>query len=133
MAPTLQDEYEDFFGGLGLVGTCFYKFINMFRIEIDEDKGTIFFGKSAEDDDLDVEFAAKLRTWLKDQKRWIRDVKHKASAAICKRRMWFLLSKFIDEGIFATHELGKIMYYMDSTWELMRSGSDESTQGTAIM
>ena len=133
MAPTLQDEYEDFFGGLGLVGTCFYKFINSFRIEIDDDKGTIFFGKSAEDDDLDVEFAAKLRTLLKDQKRWIRDVKHKAPMAICKRRMWFLLSKFIDEGIFATNELGKIMYYMDSTWELMRSGSDESTQGTAIM
>jgi AAA+ ATPase superfamily predicted ATPase len=131
-SSSLQDEYEDFFSGLGVVGTGFYKFINSFRIEIEDDKATIFFGKSAEDNELDVDFAARLRTWLKDQKRWIRDMKNKAPLSICKRRMWFLMSKFIDEGIFTTGELGKIMYYMDSTWELMSSTADESNLGKTI-
>ena len=129
---SLQEEYDDFFGGLGVIGTGFYKFINSFSIEINEGAATIFFGKSAEDSELDVAFASRLRTWLKEQKRWVRDMKNKAPLAICKRRMWFLVSKFIDEGIFTTGELGKIMYYMDSTWELMRSESDENSLGKTI-
>lgn len=117
--PPLQDEYDDFFNGLGPIGAGFYKFINSFRIEIEGDNATIYFGKSAEDDELDAEFAARLRTWLKDQKRWIRSEQKKAPLHVCKRRMWFLLSKLIDEGIFTSAELGKIMYFMDSTWVMM--------------
>jgi AAA+ ATPase superfamily predicted ATPase len=121
---SLQEEYDDFFSGLGPVGTGFYKFINSFRIEIEGDDATIYFGKSAEDGELDAEFATRLRNWLKDQKKWIRSEQKKAPLNICKRRMWFLLSKFIDEGIFTSAELGKIMYFMDSTWEMMRDGSE---------
>ena len=116
----LQEEYDDFFGGLGPVGTGFYKFINSFRIEIEGDSATIYFGKSAEDDELDTEFAAELRTWLKDQKKWVRAEQKKVDLVICKRRMWFLVTKFIDEGIFSCAELGKVMYYMDTCFEVMR-------------
>jgi hypothetical protein len=119
---SLQEEYDDYFNGLGPIATGFYTFIHSFRIILEGENATLYFGKSAEDGDLDVAFATRLRVWLKEQKKWIRSEQTNASLQACKQRMWFLVSRFIEEGIFTSSQLGKIMYFMDVTWEMMCSG-----------
>jgi hypothetical protein len=112
---SLQEEYDDFFGGLGAIGTAYYKFITMFRVEVDDASAsaTINFGKSAIDEELNIEVGKRLRIWLKEQKRWINTEKKAVPATLCKRRMWFFVSKLLEEGIFSGSQQSRIIVWMD--------------------
>ena len=115
MSSSLQDECDSPFSDLGFVGATYLKFISLFQTDEYEDETmSISFGKHIEDSEVDVDLAKNIRTWLKEQKRWIRDVGKKASPDLCIRRMWFIVSKCIEQGIFTTAEQGNIIRYMNS-------------------
>jgi hypothetical protein len=92
-----------------------YKFFDMFRVEISEDKSsqsaTVWFGKSYEDDEVPVLVAKQVRAYVKDQKRAIRENPMGYDGAEGRRKIFWLLTMIQEHGIFSPSHQGKIMTY----------------------
>lgn len=114
----LEAEYKDFLEGLGDHGSAFYKFFDLFKINLGESvedgmtRG-LHYGKQASDSSLSDEQLRALKSYLKLQRSWIRKEKLNASKAECRRRMWFWTQKLMELGAFDRPTRRDIMYWMD--------------------
>lgn len=91
-----------------------FKFFDMIRIETGDEKAqtaTIRFGKSYEDEEVPVSLARQIRSYVKDQKRKIRDAPHAYTAEEGRQKIFWILSMFIEHGVFSPSEQSKIMTY----------------------
>lgn len=117
----LQAEYKDFFEGLGQVGTHTYKFFDLFRVNLgtgEDDQGNklvkgLHWSKDASDETLTDEQLKELKSYLKQQKSWVRKEQTKISASECRRRMLFFVQKLLELGAFTRGERREIMFWMD--------------------
>ncbi len=91
-----------------------FKFFDMIRVEFsDEEQHTaiVRFGKSYEDDDVPVLIAKQIRSYVKDQKKAIRDNPIGFTAEEGRQKIFWIISMFIQHGVFSPSVQNKIMTY----------------------
>lgn len=123
----LQAEYDDFLNGLGDHGAAFFKFFELFSINLGDEEGLrkgLHYGKQASDSSLSDEQLRALKTYLKSQKSWMRKQKKDAKHADCRRRMWFWTQKLIEFGAFDRPTRRDITYWMDVCMERSYEGCE---------
>jgi hypothetical protein len=116
--PDFQEEYQDYYQGLGEPGMVYLMFLNAWSVKIpgeeeEDQEATVKFGKRIEDEEVPRELAFQLRKWLKEQKTWIRKEQKSASYSEIKRRLWWLSAKMIENGIFQDREQRTVLVWMD--------------------
>ena len=125
----LQAEYDDFLNGLGDHGAAFFKFFDLFKINLGDSiedgmtKG-IHYGKQASDASLPDEQLRALKSYLKAQRSWIRKQQVNADKTECRRRIWFWTQKLIEFGAFDRPTRRDITYWMDVCMERSYEGCD---------
>ena len=113
----LSQEFAEGLEALGYKGLVFYKFINMVSVKIREDEAIIRFGPTLACSYSNLPNAELLRAYLKEQKEWIREQGAKAPHREMLRRMWWLLQKMIDFGIWSIQDQKYIVYWYDTSTE----------------
>jgi hypothetical protein len=91
-----------------------YKFFDMIRVELGDEKqpnATVHFGKIYEDDEVPREIAKQIRSYVKEQKRAIRDNPRGFSPEEGRQKVFWILTMFLQHGIFP-HVIGKIQTYV---------------------
>lgn len=117
----LQAEYKDFFEGLGQAATLTYKFFDLFRVNLgngEDDQGNklvkgLHWSKDASDDTLSDDHLKELKSYLKQQKSWLRKEQTRVSVSECRRRMWFFVQKLLELGAFTRGERREMILWMD--------------------
>jgi hypothetical protein len=118
----LQAEYKDFFEGLGDVGTYTYKFFDLFRVNLGNGEGEhgeklvkgLHWSKDASEEELTDEQLRELKSYLKQQKSWLRKEQKAVKHTECRRRMWFFLQKLLELGAFTRGERREMILWMDN-------------------
>lgn len=113
----LSQEYAEGFEALGHNGLVFYKFMSMVSVKIRDEEAHIKFGPLLTCTYPNVGKAEILRDYLKEQKEWIREQGRGAPVREMIRRMWWLLQKMIDFGIWTIHDQKYIVYWYDTCVE----------------
>lgn len=137
----LDAEYKDFFEGLGDHGTAFFKFFDLFRINLGDAKEEgmsrgLHFGKQASDSSLSDEQLRALKSYQKAQRSWARKEQKNANRAECRRRMWFWCQKLIEIGAFDRSTRREIVLWMDFAMERTMEGCEvriESAEGKFVV
>lgn len=121
-APPLSmtEEYSAIFEELSETGAAFWKFFDMFRIQTENEGSNVkgvSFGKiglwtAATDEQL-----KELKTYWKEQKKWIRKEGKGASAAECRRRMWFFMTRVLEWNMFNVYIRREIYWWFDTCEE----------------
>jgi hypothetical protein len=88
-----------------------FKFFDMIRVELGEETATVRFGKSYEDEEVPVPLAKQIRSYVKDQKREIRDNPRAYTADEGRQKIFWILSMFLEHGVFSPSHQSKIMTY----------------------
>lgn len=117
-----QAEYNDFFEGLGSVGTYTYKFFDLFKLNLgngEDEKGNklvkgLHWSKDASEEELTDEQLKELKTYLKQVKSWIRKEQKNIKPNECRRKMWFFLQKLLEMGAFTRGERREMILWMDN-------------------
>ncbi len=104
-------EEETVYETFNRAAAAIYKFFDMVRVEISDNQATVSFGKSYEDDEVPVQIAKQVRTFVKEQKRKIRENPLGYDAAEGRRKLFWLLTMFEEHGIFSPSHQTKIMFY----------------------
>ena len=108
-------EEEALYETFNRAAAALYKFYDMFRVEIPEDRSsqyaTLWFGKSYEDDEVPISVAKQVRAYVKDQKRALRDNPMGYDAAEGRRKAFWLLTMLEEHGIFSPSHQSKIMIF----------------------
>jgi len=119
---SFSDEYDAIFQELGDIGAAFWKFFGMFKIQTEvEDSNVkgVSFGKvgiwtAGTDDQL-----KELKTYWKDQRKWIKKEGLHANMAECRRRMWFFVSRILEWDMFHVNIRREIYWWFDTCEERM--------------
>jgi hypothetical protein len=86
-----------------------YKFLDLFKVSLKEDKG-LYWGKQAVDKNLTDEELLAFKNYLKAKKTEVRkDVK----VQDCGKIIWFLYQKILEHGAFDLNVRREIRSYMD--------------------
>ena len=117
-----QAEYKDFFEGLGVTATYTYKFFDLFRVNLgngEDEKGNklvkgLHWSKDCSEEGLSDEQLRELKSYLKQQKTWLRKEQTQIKASECRRRMWFFVQKLLEFGAFTRGERREIILWMDN-------------------
>ncbi len=107
MTTAIHQEYEEGFDTLGTSGVVFYKFFSLFSARED----TVKFSRRIVDDDVDTDVVAEFRAYIKEQKEWVREKRQ--SPQEMKQRMWWIVEKIIENGIFSPGEQKHAMFWLD--------------------
>lgn len=107
MSSAIHQEYEEGFDTLGPAGAVFFKFFTLFSAKDD----TVKFGRKIIDDTVDQKVVSEIRYYLKVQREWIRD--ENPSPAEMARRMWWIVEKILEYGIFTTSDQKHVMIWLD--------------------
>jgi hypothetical protein len=103
----IQEEYETGIETLGFPGMVYYKFLSMFSVK----SGTVSFG-TLPPAEIDPETASTLRSYIKQQKEWLRNEKQTNKAEM-RRRIWWVVQKILDYKVFAEKGQCYIMFWLD--------------------
>ena len=108
----MQTEYENGLDSLGPNGMIYYKFVSLFRA-----KGqTVSYGKLFTHENVSLEIVEDIRVWLKAQKEWIQT---SPPSREMKHRMWWLVQKVMDYGLFDGTAQRHILFWYDSCTEAL--------------
>ena len=90
-----------------------YKWFDLIKVELPEGSqtATVHFGKSFEDDQVPKEVAKEIRAYVKEQKRTIRENPRGFGPEEGRRKIFWLLTMFLQHGVFAGCGIGKIETY----------------------
>jgi hypothetical protein len=125
---SFQLEYEEGHDTLTDAGVVFFKFFSLLSVRIHgEDDISVRFGRNILDDTVSLDTAQKLKAFLKEQKEWIRGQGKRVSLLEVKRRMWWLVEKILELGIFTTSEQKHIMIWLDICLDQCELGQSRST------
>lgn len=108
----MQAEFDEGFETLGANAMIAYKFFSLFRA-----KGTeISYGKLFTHKSVDPEIVDDIRAWLKAQKEWLRTRPAKREIEL---RMWWLVQKVTELGLFDALGQRHILFWYDSCTEAL--------------
>ena len=113
----LAKEYAEGFDALGHKGLVFYKFMSMISVKIREGDALLKFGPNLSCNYFNLEHAECLRAYLKEQKEWIRVEGRNASPREMLARMWWVLQKMVDYGMWSIQDQKYIVYWYDTCTE----------------
>ena len=92
-----------------------YKWFDLIRVEFSSDEtqktATVQFGKLAEDTTVPIALAKQIRTYVKTQKKAIRENPRGFTPEEGRQKIFWLLTMFVEHGIFADHGMGKFQTY----------------------
>lgn len=117
----LHQEYAEGLDALGPRGLVFYKFFSMVSVKIREEEALLKFGPNLTCTYPNVENAERLRIYVKEQKEWIRVQGRNATSRDMISRMWWLLQKMIDYGMWSIQDQKYIVYWYDTCTEQFTS------------
>lgn len=103
----IEEEYTSGIETLGFPGMVYYKFLSMFQVKA----GTISFGVVAPVE-IDPEIASTLRSYIKQQKEWLRQEK-RTNRAEMRQRIWWVVQKVLDYKLFNEKGQCYMMYWLD--------------------
>ena len=103
----MDTEYDEGLATLSFPAMVYYKFLSTFHV----DDTTLSFGvvKTSVPPDVSAEF----RSYLKGQKRWVRDTKRPPRQEI-RQRMWWIVQKIVDAKVFTESQQKYIMCWQES-------------------
>jgi hypothetical protein len=107
MNSVIHQEYEEGFDTLGPAGAVFFKFFSLFSAKDD----TVKFGRNIADDEVEPKAVAEIRAYLKQQKEWVRE--ERRLPVEMSRRMWWIVEKIIEYGVFTSSDQKHIMIWLD--------------------
>lgn len=119
---SMLEEYDAMFEELGDIGAAFWKFFDMFRIQTDTDGANIkgvTFGKVGKWSAATDEQLKELKTYWKEQRKWIKKEGRGAQSNECMRRMWFFVSRVMEWDMFHVNIRKEIYWYFDTCEERM--------------
>jgi hypothetical protein len=101
-----------------------YKWFDLIKVDLQEGslKASVYFGKAFEDDEVPKEVAKQIRSYVKDQKRAIRENPRGFSPEEGRRKIFWLLTMFLQHGVFPRC-IGKIETY--ATFVYCQTKEDE--------
>lgn len=117
---SMTDEYSAMFEDLGDTGSAFWKFFDMFRVHIEPENGvakglhfsTMGVWSTGTDEQL-----KELKSYWKDQRKWIKKEGKAAKPSECRRRMWFFVSKVLEWNMFHINTRKEIYWWFDTCEE----------------
>ena len=112
MSSSLHQEYEEGVDALG-AGMVFYKFFSLLTVKTVGEETTVRFGRGIVDEDVSRDVATRLKDYVKEQKEWVRENGRDVSLKECQRRMWWLVEKILEFGVFTSAEQKHIMIWLD--------------------
>lgn len=93
-------------------------FFAMVSVKLEEDEAEVSFGKSYVDDEVPVPVAARLKQFVRETRRWLREHADRETtedgrsvASLVRRKMFWFVTECFQEGIFTAVQQGKIMTY----------------------
>lgn len=109
----IEDEYTSGIETLGFPGMVYFKFLSMFQVKVskDDSPSTVSFGVVTPAN-LDTESAATLRSYIKQQKEWLRQEK-RTNRAEMRQRIWWVVQKILDYKLFTEKGQCYMMYWLD--------------------
>lgn len=103
----IEEEYLSGIETLGFPGMVYYKYLSMFSVK----SNTISFGVTAPVT-IDTDTASTLRTYIREQKEWLRGEKQTNKAEM-RRRIWWVVQKILDYKLFTEKGQCYMMYWLD--------------------
>lgn len=111
-------EYEEGVDALGIAGTIYFKFLSLFSVKIrGEDECIVKFGSLFTNTSL--RNAEDLKSFLKEQKEWVRETRGKFPTEM-RMRLWWVVQKCLDLGLFTASEQKFIILWLDGCNEQIR-------------
>jgi hypothetical protein len=109
----IQEEYISGMQTLGFPGMVYYKYLSMFSVKVskDDSPSTVSFG-TLTPVTLDTETASTLRSYIKQQKEWLRE-EQQTNKAELRRRIWWIVQKILDYKLFTEKGQCYMMYWLD--------------------
>ena len=107
MDSAIHREYVEGFDTLGPQGAVFFKFFSLFSAKED----TVKFGRNIMDDEIDQKVVSEIRFYIKQQREWIREERRPAHEM--RRRMWCIVEKIIEYGLFSSSDQKHVMIWID--------------------
>jgi hypothetical protein len=109
----IEEEFTSGVETLGFPGMVYYKFLSMFSVKVskDDSPSTVSFGTLVPAT-LDNETASTLRSYIKQQKEWLRNEKQTNKAEM-RRRIWWVVQKILDYKLFPERGQCYIMFWLD--------------------
>jgi hypothetical protein len=122
----MEAEFEEGREALGENGLVAYKFFSLFRA-----KGTeVSYGKLFTHKDVDPEVVNDIRVYVKAQKEW---VKTRPSARKLCLRMWWLVQKIMDYGLFDSLAQRHMLFWFDTCSDLLTERSASTCATTSSL
>jgi hypothetical protein len=110
----MNQEYVEGLEALGEHGMVFYKFLSLFRVRIKGEELSIRFGHNCVDEeDLKADELQQFKTYLQEQRDWIRGLGKQADPKELQRRMWWVVEKMIEFGFFTSSDQRTVMIWLD--------------------
>ena len=103
----IEEEYLSGIETLGFPGMVYYKYLSMFSVK----SNTISFGVTAPVT-IDTDTASTLRSYINEQKEWLRGEKQTNKAEM-RRRIWWVVQKILDYKLFTEKGQCYMMYWLD--------------------
>lgn len=109
----IEEEYASGIETLGFPGMVYYKFLSMFQVKVskDDSPSTVSFG-IVTPANIDTESASTLRSYIKQQKEWLRQEK-RTNRAEMRQRIWWIVQKLLDYKLFTEKGQCYMMYWLD--------------------
>lgn len=110
----MNEEYREGMEALGEHGMVFYKFLSLFRVRIKGEDVSVRFGHNCVDeDDLRLDEVQQFKTYIQEQRDWIKETGKKADTRELQRRMWWVVEKMIEFGFFTSSDQKTVMIWLD--------------------
>lgn len=114
LPPDFIAEENEFYDTLPRFAVAIYKFFDLFKVDLADEKsptGLVFFGKAYTDEDVPRDVAKQIRTYVKEQKKAIRQAGHGYSAEEGRQKIYWLLTMLLQYGVFKDSGIGRIHTY----------------------
>ena len=111
-------EYEEGIDALGVAGSIYYKYLSLFSVKLREGEDCIVrFGSLYTNTSL--RNAEDLKSYLKEQKEWVRETRGKFPNEM-RMRLWWVVQKCLDLGLFTPSEQKFLILWLDGCNEQIR-------------
>jgi len=124
LAIDFQAEENELYDLCTTANVAVYKWFDLIKVDLGEGSptATVYFGQAFQDDQVSKEVAKQIRSYVKDQKRAIRENPRGFAPEEGRRKIFWLLTMFLQHGIFPRC-IGKIETY--ATFVYCQTREDE--------
>jgi hypothetical protein len=95
-----------------------FKFFSLFKVETskDSDTATVYFGEGCIDRNVSIPVGKEIKSYVKTVKKMIIDNPKGIHQAILRRKMFWLVTKLLEHGVFGP-QFARINNYLFYVWD----------------